>query len=127
MSTRSNGSTDTVGSLSGGPQPMAGLSGVQSGMGLSSLSIPDSSSTYQFTMPTSSGPNTQQLQNVLATGAGDLAVQQNSQVPHQTGSGRVSTHAISFTPGLLDALAASGTNSGNSLIQMLQKYKVGAQ
>lgn len=118
-----------VGSASGGPQPMAGLTGVQSGMGNYQGGTPpsliDGQSQYQFVMPTDGSANMKTLGQSLGMGA--QIVGANS--PGQTTSGHGAGQKVAgqtFSPSLSDS-TTGGSSSGNGLLALLQKLQVGKQ
>lgn len=118
-----------VGSASGGPQPMAGLTGIQSGMGASQSGTPPSlvngSPQYQFVMPTDGSANMKTLGQSLGMGAQIVGANSSGQQTVGHGAGQ-KTAAQTFTPSLSDA-TAGGSSSGNGLLSLLQKLQVGKQ
>lgn len=150
----SSGMTPDVGSNSydfstglGNIDPNSGLNSLNAGlMGPGAGTMPngftDSSSNYipsdsgvsagalngntMFTMPTSSMP--QALSQALGMGS-KLAGGQPSpnSGPKATGSGKVSMHQVVFANPIQNfAGSVGGSQSGNSLLQMLAKYHPGA-
>lgn len=122
---------DGVGSASGGPQPLAGLTGVQSGLSSASQAqalAPQpvlGQAGYQFTVPSAAGGN---LSAAAQTGLGmgaKLATPPSTGQTTQSRGGAPRLQATQFSSGLSDAITNSGSTAGNGLIQLLQKLVPG--
>lgn len=101
----------------------AGLSGVQSGMSLPTESA--GSNSFGFGMPNSS-TNLAGLSNSLGAASKTLSSPTSSSTPRATSAGgRMALQAQNFSAPINDMLATGGTNAGNSLIALLQKYAPG--
>lgn len=115
-----------VGSMSGGPQPMAGLTGISSGMGDFTGGTPSTLTTgteqYQFALPT--GSSSGGAGGSLGMGSPMAQLPSGQQPIRQGNAGRV-LHPQNFTTGMIDGTTAQGTSAGNGLLQLLQKYQVG--
>lgn len=106
-----------------GTQPLAGLTGVQSGMTMPNFSNAVSGSgDYSFNMPQSGG-------NLGALAMGGIKAGQqlaaSGQAPKTGGTGRVQMQAKDFSAPVVALPMASGSNAGNSLLQMMQRYQPG--
>ena len=100
--------------------------GTGGGSGISSGAL---NGNTQFTMPNSSMPqlNAQSLQNGMAAGAKLANSPSSGQKPMQTGSGRVTGRAQQFSAPIADFGGSNtGSQAGNSLLQLLAKYRPGA-
>lgn len=99
---------------------VAGLTGTQSGMTMPTQPT-ITSGNIPFTMPTGGG---QLPANMLGMGSN---IQGSSAKPNQIGSpgGKLSVRAQHFAAPIADMVGQNGSQAGNSLIGMLQKYQVG--
>lgn len=102
----------------------AGLSGVQSGMSLPTESA--GSNSFGFGMPSSS-MNLAGLSGSLGAASKTLSSPTSSSTPRAStaGGGRMALQAQNFSAPINDMLSTGGTNAGNSLIALLQKYAPG--
>jgi hypothetical protein len=101
--------------------------GTGGGSGLSPGSL---NGNVSFAMPADSMGqlNAQSLQNGLAAGAKLANSPSSGTKTLPTGSGRVSMKGVNFNAPVADfAGSNSGSQAGNSLLQLLQKYRPGAQ
>lgn len=117
----------------------AGLTGTQSGMTLPDFSNSVSpSGNYAFNMPSGggSGPNLNALGNALGKGSAQLggAGTTQNQLQQQMmakqmygGGGKLTLPSKQFSAPVVALPMASGTPSGNSLLQMMQQYRPGTR
>lgn len=149
MSTQGNGGTiDSTGTL-GNVDPNAGLNSLNAGLtgpgagtmpngfsGSGSNYVPDNSGVSagalngntSFSMPSNSTGqlNSQALSTALAQGAKVASPTSNGNASRPAQSGHVSMHQVQFaTPIQNFAGSAGGSQVGNSLLQLLAKYRPG--
>lgn len=107
----------------GSGDSFAGLSGIGSGMSLPSASA--GSNSFGFSMPGAGGMSLPGLSNAL--GGASKTLQSPTTSQQRSGSrGAPTLRPENFTSPVVDYLPASGSNAGDTLIQLLQKYRVGA-